>query len=113
VRVEHWANAIEQGSAAARSMLDRGEPYARVPYFFSDQYDVGMEYVGLHAPSDGVVIRKRPGARALQAFWVDADGRVTAGLHVDDWDAMEEIRDVVERRAVLAAEPEPAQPPES
>jgi 3-phenylpropionate/trans-cinnamate dioxygenase ferredoxin reductase subunit len=112
VRVEHWANAIDQGKAAARSMLDRGEPDARVPYFFSDQYDVGMEYVGLHAPSDRVVIRRRPGG-ALQAYWVGDDGRVTAGLHVDDWDAMEQIRDLVERRAALEAEPEPAQPPES
>jgi 3-phenylpropionate/trans-cinnamate dioxygenase ferredoxin reductase subunit len=91
VRVEHWANALHQGPAAARSMLDRGEPYTRLPYFFSDQYDLGMEYVGLHAPGDRVVIR-RPGEELrLQAFWVDADDRVTAGMHINDWDTIEAI----------------------
>ena len=61
VRVEHWANALHQGPAAARSMLDAGEPYSRLPYFFSDQYTLGMEYVGLHAPTDTLVVG-RPGA---------------------------------------------------
>src|SRR4051794_23510268 len=60
VRVEHWANALEQGPAAARSMLGDGEPFDALPYFFSDQYDVGMEYVGLHAPTDRLVLRGRP-----------------------------------------------------
>ena len=46
IRVEHWANALEQGPAAARSMLDTGVAYDNIPYFFSDQYDVGMEYAG-------------------------------------------------------------------
>jgi 3-phenylpropionate/trans-cinnamate dioxygenase ferredoxin reductase subunit len=101
VRVEHWANAIDQGSAAARSMLDRGEPYVRVPYFFSDQYDVGMEYTGLHAASDRLVLRGSAEARTLQAFWLDAEGRVTAGMHVNDWDAMEAIKRLVEGQAAL------------
>jgi 3-phenylpropionate/trans-cinnamate dioxygenase ferredoxin reductase subunit len=91
VRVEHWANALHQGPAAALSMLDRGEPYARLPYFFSDQYTLGMEYVGLHAPTDRVVI-DRPGEELkLRALWLDADDRVTAGMHVNDWDTIEEI----------------------
>jgi 3-phenylpropionate/trans-cinnamate dioxygenase ferredoxin reductase component len=108
VRVEHWANAIDQGAAAARSMLDRGEPYAKVPYFFSDQFDTGMEYAGLHSPGDRLVLRSADGGRPLRALWLDGDDRVTAGLHVDDWDAMEEIRDLVERRAQV--DPETAQP---
>jgi 3-phenylpropionate/trans-cinnamate dioxygenase ferredoxin reductase subunit len=91
VRVEHWANALHQGPAAARSMLDRGEPYARLPYFFSDQYTLGMEYIGLHARTDRVVIQ-RPGAELkLRALWLDADDHVTAGMHVNDWDTIEEI----------------------
>jgi 3-phenylpropionate/trans-cinnamate dioxygenase ferredoxin reductase component len=96
VRVEHWANALNQGPAAARSMLDRGEPYTRVPYFFSDQYSLGMEYAGLHRPGDRVVIRGERFAEQFQAFWVDADDRVTAGMHVNDWDAIEPIKQLVE-----------------
>ena len=61
VRVEHWANALEQGPAAARSMLGGTDPFDEAPYFFSDQYDVGMEYVGLHSPEDRVVITRQAG----------------------------------------------------
>ena len=101
VRVEHWANALNQGIAAGRSLLDRGEPYARLPYFFSDQYDVGMEYVGLHAPSDRVVVRRGGEGRTLRAFWLDGEGRITAGMHVDDWDAIDEIKQLVDSGAQL------------
>jgi 3-phenylpropionate/trans-cinnamate dioxygenase ferredoxin reductase subunit len=96
VRVEHWANALNQGPAAARSMLDRGAPYDRVPYFFSDQYDAGMEYAGLHASGDRLVIRGSLDDSAFQAFWLDAGDRVTAGMHVNDWDAIETINGLVE-----------------
>jgi 3-phenylpropionate/trans-cinnamate dioxygenase ferredoxin reductase subunit len=95
IRVEHWANALEQGPAAARSMLDRGAPYDALPYFFSDQYDVGMEYVGLHGPQDRVVLRGTPSPEGFQAFWVGADGRIVAGMHVNDWDAIEPIKRLV------------------
>ena len=65
VRVEHWANALNQGPCAARNMLGAGEPYDRLPYFFSDQYDAGMEYSGLASADDEVVIRgDAAGARA-------------------------------------------------
>jgi 3-phenylpropionate/trans-cinnamate dioxygenase ferredoxin reductase subunit len=96
VRVEHWSNALNQGPAAALSMLDRGAPYDRVPYFFSDQYDAGMEYAGLHAPGDRLVIRGSLDDSAFQAFWLDAADRVTAGMHVNDWDAIETINGLVE-----------------
>jgi 3-phenylpropionate/trans-cinnamate dioxygenase ferredoxin reductase subunit len=95
VRVEHWGNALHQGPAAARSMLDRGEPYTRLPYFFSDQFSLGMEYVGLHSPDDRVVVR-RPGQELrLQAFWVDAEDRITAGMHINDWDTIEGIEAMI------------------
>jgi 3-phenylpropionate/trans-cinnamate dioxygenase ferredoxin reductase component len=105
VRVEHWANALNQGVAAARSMLDLGEPYARLPYFFSDQYDVGMEYVGLHDPTtDRLVVEGRLADRQFRAFWVDAEDRVTAGMHVNDWDdGIEPIKRAVEAGAPLQA----------
>jgi 3-phenylpropionate/trans-cinnamate dioxygenase ferredoxin reductase subunit len=95
VRVEHWANALDQGPAAARSMLDRGEPFDTLPYFFTDQYDVGMEYVGLHSPSDRLVLRGRPEERRLHAFWLAEDGHLTAGMHVNEWDSIEPIKRLV------------------
>jgi 3-phenylpropionate/trans-cinnamate dioxygenase ferredoxin reductase subunit len=95
LRVEHWANALNQGPAAARSMLDRGEPYARLPYFFSDQYDLGMEYIGLHGPNDRLVVQRPTDELKLQAFWLDRDNRLSAGMHVNDWGAIEAIEQMI------------------
>ena len=95
VRVEHWANALEQGPAAARSMLGAGEPFDALPYFFTDQYDVGIEYVGLHSPSDRLVLRGNPEERRLHAFWLAEDGRLTAGMHVNEWDTIDAIKQLV------------------
>jgi 3-phenylpropionate/trans-cinnamate dioxygenase ferredoxin reductase subunit len=108
IRVEHWANALNQGPAAARSMLGAGEPYERVPYFFSDQYDLGMEYSG-YAPSwDEVVFRGDPASREFIAFWLKS-GRVLAGMNVNVWDVTESIQALVRSgahvdRAALADE---------
>jgi 3-phenylpropionate/trans-cinnamate dioxygenase ferredoxin reductase subunit len=99
VRVEHWANALEQGQAVARSMLDGTEPYAKLPFFFSDQYDVGMEYFGLHDPGDRLEIRGSLEEGTFQAFWVGSDERLTAGMHVNDWDASESIAQLIESGA--------------
>ncbi len=96
VRVEHWDNAIEQGVAAAQNMLGKDVSYDRLPYFFSDQYDLGMEYIGAIGPAgyDQVVVRGRPEDGTFTAFWL-RDGRVLAGMHANDWDAMEPIRRIV------------------
>jgi 3-phenylpropionate/trans-cinnamate dioxygenase ferredoxin reductase component len=96
VRVEHWANALHQGPAAARSMLDRGEPYSRLPYFFSDQFTLGMEYVGRHAPTDTLVVQRPADELRLTALWRDGDDRVTAGMHVNEWGAIEGIERLIE-----------------
>jgi len=100
VRVEHWANALNQGPVAARSMLGGTEPYDKLPYFFTDQYDVGMEYIGLHGPDDRVVVRGSLTDTDFQVLWVDADDHVTAGMHVNQWDTIEEIE-----RVIRAGEP--------
>ena len=100
VRVEHWANALNQGPAAARNMLGRDEPYERIPYFFSDQFDVGMEYSGLARGTDEVVFRGDPGSRELIAFWI-ADGRVAAGMNVNVWDVAEPIQALIRSRAAV------------
>jgi 3-phenylpropionate/trans-cinnamate dioxygenase ferredoxin reductase subunit len=87
VRVEHWANARRQGATAAKAMLGQPAVYDRVPYFFSDQYDVGMEYIGFVDPDDydEIVFRGDVALREFVAFWL-ADGRVLAGMNVNVWD---------------------------
>jgi 3-phenylpropionate/trans-cinnamate dioxygenase ferredoxin reductase component len=96
IRVEHWDNAIHQARAAARVMLGGDEPYARLPYFFTDQYDLGMEYVGSVGPDgyDEVVLRGDVEGRVFSSFWLRG-GRVLAGMHVNDWDLIDPIRGIV------------------
>ena len=96
VRVEHWDNAIHQARAAARVMLGGDQPYDRLPYFFTDQYDLGMEYVGNPGPDgyDRVVLTGDVPGRVFRAWWLRGD-RVVAGMHANDWDAIDEIRRVV------------------
>jgi 3-phenylpropionate/trans-cinnamate dioxygenase ferredoxin reductase subunit len=103
LRVEHWANALEQGPAAARAMLGQDVRYDRVPYFFSDQYDVGMEYAGDARPDDEVVFRGDPATREFIAFWL-RDGRVVAGMNVNVWDVNEHIQELVRAGATVDAE---------
>jgi 3-phenylpropionate/trans-cinnamate dioxygenase ferredoxin reductase subunit len=100
LRVEHWANALEQGPAAARAMLGQDVAYDRVPYFFSDQYDVGMEYAGHSQPGDEVVFRGDPATREFIAFWL-RDGRVVAGMNVNVWDVSEHIQALVREGATV------------
>jgi 3-phenylpropionate/trans-cinnamate dioxygenase ferredoxin reductase component len=94
LRVEHWANAFNQGPAAARSMLGIPTSYARLPYFYSDQYDLGMEYSGLAATWDQVVVRGDPATHAFLAFWLK-DQRVVAGMHANVWDVTEAIQSLI------------------
>jgi 3-phenylpropionate/trans-cinnamate dioxygenase ferredoxin reductase subunit len=102
VRVEHWANALNQGPVAARAMLGREDAvYDRLPYFFSDQYDVGMEYTGFAHREDRVVIRGDLAGREFIAFWVDLSGRVVAGMNVNVWDVSEPIERIIRSREVI------------
>jgi 3-phenylpropionate/trans-cinnamate dioxygenase ferredoxin reductase subunit len=97
IRVEHWANALHQGPVAARSMLGEAATYERLPYFFSDQYDVGMEYSGFARTWDRVVFRGDPASREFIAFWLEAD-RVVAGMNVNVWDVADPIQRLIRRR---------------
>jgi 3-phenylpropionate/trans-cinnamate dioxygenase ferredoxin reductase subunit len=100
IRVEHWANALEQGPVAARNMLGRGLAYERLPYFFSDQYDVGMEYTGYARTWDRVVFRGDPATREFIAFWLDGD-RVVAGMNVNVWDVVDPIQRLIRERIAV------------
>jgi 3-phenylpropionate/trans-cinnamate dioxygenase ferredoxin reductase component len=97
IRVEHWANALNQGPAAARNMLDRREPYDTIPYFYSDQYDVGMEYAGHASTWDRIVFRGDPASREFIAFWLVAD-RLVAGMNVNVWDVTDHIQRLIRER---------------
>jgi 3-phenylpropionate/trans-cinnamate dioxygenase ferredoxin reductase subunit len=94
VRVEHWGTALEQGAAAARNMLGRDLAYERIPYFFSDQYDTGMEYAGWAPSYDRVVFRGDPASLEFIAFWLRGE-RVVAGMNFNVWDVNEEIQALV------------------
>jgi 3-phenylpropionate/trans-cinnamate dioxygenase ferredoxin reductase subunit len=96
LRVEHWANALHQPSVAARTMLGKPATYDRLPYFFTDQYDLGMEYTGYTEPDgyDEVVIRGDLDAREFIAFWL-RDHRVVAGMNINIWDVIEPIQQLI------------------
>ncbi len=103
IRLEHWDNARRQGRAAARNMLGLAEPYVRLPYFYSDQYDLAMEYVG-HAPAwDRVVFRGDPAGREFVAFWLGG-GRVLAGMNANVPKVNDAIAALVRSRATVPVE---------
>jgi 3-phenylpropionate/trans-cinnamate dioxygenase ferredoxin reductase component len=97
IRVEHWANALNQGPAAARAMLGEDVSFDRIPYFFSDQYDVGMEYSGYATSWDEVVFRGDRGAGEFIAFWL-SDGRVVGGMNVNVWDVNQHVQELIRSR---------------
>lgn len=93
-RVEHWANAQNQPAVAVANMLGGSQVYDRLPYFFTDQYDLGMEYRGLASGENEVTVRGDTSSREFLAFWLD-DGRVVAGMNVNIWDQGDAIADLI------------------
>jgi NADPH-dependent 2,4-dienoyl-CoA reductase/sulfur reductase-like enzyme len=103
VRVEHWANALNQPATAVAAILGGSAAYERLPYFFSDQYDLGMEYVG-HATGDDtarVVTRGDVEKREFVAFWLDDHDRILAAMNVNVWDVPDEVRPLIVNRTVV------------
>jgi NADPH-dependent 2,4-dienoyl-CoA reductase/sulfur reductase-like enzyme len=97
VRVEHWATALNQPGTAVAAMLGEDATYTELPYFFSDQYDLGMEYIG-HAPRGSyarVVVRGDLATREFVAFWLDEGNRIKAAMNVNVWDVVEEIKPLI------------------
>ena len=103
IRMEHWANALNQGQTAARNMLGQDTAYTKLPYFYSDQYDFGMEYNGYAADWDRVVLRSGTSVREFIAFWLK-DGRVLAGMNANVWDQSDGIKALVRGGAVVDAD---------
>jgi 3-phenylpropionate/trans-cinnamate dioxygenase ferredoxin reductase subunit len=104
LRVEHWANALHQPVIAAQTMLGETATYDRLPYFFTDQYDLGMEYTGYTEPDgyDEVVIRGDTKAREFIAFWLN-NGRLVAAMNVNVWEVTEPIRELIRSRERVEA----------
>ncbi|MDQ1484130.1 MAG: 3-phenylpropionate/trans-cinnamate dioxygenase ferredoxin reductase component, partial [Actinomycetota bacterium] len=97
IRVEHWANALNQGVTAGHNMLSpdgEGTPYTKLPYFYSDQYDLGMEYNGYASDWDRIVLRGDVAGREFLAFWLK-DGRVLAGMNANIWDQGDGIKALI------------------
>jgi 3-phenylpropionate/trans-cinnamate dioxygenase ferredoxin reductase component len=103
IRVEHWSNALNQGPAAAAAMLGEESGFDRIPYFFSDQYDVGMEYSGYAKTWDQVVFRGDRDGGEFVAFWL-TDGRVVGGMNVNVWDVNEHVQSLIRSRRQVDVE---------
>ncbi|WP_250573769.1 NAD(P)/FAD-dependent oxidoreductase [Nonomuraea sediminis] len=102
LRVEHWANALNGGPAAARSMLGQDVVYDRVPYFFTDQFELGMEFSGDVTGYDEIAYRGSVEDLEFIAYWL-RDGRVIAGMNVNVWDVVGEIQELIRSKAVIPA----------
>jgi 3-phenylpropionate/trans-cinnamate dioxygenase ferredoxin reductase subunit len=97
VRVEHWATALNQPAVAAAAMLGNDVTYEQLPYFFSDQYDLGLEYIGF-APTGSytqVVVRGELTDREFVAFWLDDANQVKAAMNVNTWDVVDAVRPLI------------------
>jgi 3-phenylpropionate/trans-cinnamate dioxygenase ferredoxin reductase subunit len=100
LRSEHWANAKFQGAAAARAMLGGTAAYDRLPYFYSDQFDLGMEYRGHASSSDSVIVRGSLRDRKFIAFWL-RDGRVVAAMNANLWEVGKPIEQLIRSGVVV------------
>ncbi|NMO04074.1 FAD-dependent oxidoreductase [Gordonia sp. TBRC 11910] len=98
IRTEHWANALNQPAVAAAAILGDDAVYDALPYFFTDQYDLGMEYVGHAASYTSTIIRGNLATREFIAFWLDADDRVLAGMNVNVWGVTDDVKALIRSR---------------
>jgi 3-phenylpropionate/trans-cinnamate dioxygenase ferredoxin reductase subunit len=100
MRVEHWQNAMQQGSAAARSMLGRGQPYDAVHWFWSDQYDVNLQYAGFHNQAERIVVRGSLERRNFLAFYLN-QGRVDAVVGLNRGKDVRRAMPLIKARATV------------
>lgn len=98
IRVEHWANALKQPAVAAAGMLGEHAEYDELPYFYTDQYDLGMEHIGHTSDYDQVVFRGDVTRREFIAFWLKGDV-VVAGMNVNVWDVTDALKGLIRSAA--------------
>ncbi len=106
VRVEHWATALNQPAAVAAALTGDDSGYRELPYFFSDQYELGMEYIG-HAAAGSyarVLVRGDLPGREFVAFWLDTEDRILAAMNVNVWDVVDEIKPLIADRTRIDAD---------
>lgn len=111
IRTEHWANALKQPAVAVAGMLGTPTEYAELPYFFTDQYELGMEYVGYAPDFANVVFRGDVAGRGFVAFWLDGDNRVRAGMNVNIWDVLDDVKALI--RSAAPVDPDTLADPQS
>ncbi len=104
IRTEHWANALKQPAVAVAGMLGKPAEYTELPYFFTDQYDLGMEYVGYAPDYARTVFRGDVDGREFVAFWLGGDNRVLAGMNVNIWEGLDDIKALI--RAQVPVDPD-------
>jgi 3-phenylpropionate/trans-cinnamate dioxygenase ferredoxin reductase subunit len=100
LRVEHWANALNQGITAGRNAAGTRDSYTRLPYFFSDQYDLGLEYVGHGDRDDAVAIRGDIAAPEFIAVW-HRDSIITAAMNVNVWGVVDDLKALIASRTPI------------
>ena len=104
VRTEHWATANDRPEATAAAIVGKDDAFDKLPFFYSDQYDLGLEYSGHGSADDEVVVRGSLDDGEFVAFWVDAEGRVRAGMNVNVWDVQDDIQKVISSGTVVDKE---------
>ncbi|MCV7226292.1 NAD(P)/FAD-dependent oxidoreductase [Mycolicibacterium komossense] len=105
IRTEHWANAMKQPAVAVAGMLGKTaeypQGYQELPYFFTDQYDLGMEYVGYSVGYERVEFRGDVPGREFTVYWLDGDDRVLAGMNVNIWEGLDDIKALIREKRPL------------
>jgi 3-phenylpropionate/trans-cinnamate dioxygenase ferredoxin reductase component len=104
IRTEHWANALKQPAVAAANIVGEKAEYDELPYFFTDQYDLGMEYLGHADGYHEVVFRGDVDGREFIAFWLDGEGHVLAAMNVNVWDVADDVKELIRSRGVVSRE---------
>jgi 3-phenylpropionate/trans-cinnamate dioxygenase ferredoxin reductase subunit len=102
IRTEHWANALKQPAVAVAGMLGNPTEYDELPYFFTDQYDLGMEYVGWAPDYERAVFRGDVDSREFVVFWLDGENRVLAGMNVNVWDVLDDVKALIRSQSPVA-----------
>lgn len=103
IRVEHWATALNQPRAAAAALLGGADVYTELPYFYTDQYDLGMEYIGnaVDGTFERIVIRGDLEKREFIAFWLTAENTIVAAMNVNVWDVVDQVKPLIAGRVTV------------